>query len=95
MYFINRKYIGSKKISDEEREYLETKLFFSILITNLIILSLYEELKIYFTNENPEIILRLLDKPSIIKEDPNQNLENDFYELAKFLNGNYLSLIHI
>lgn len=89
-YFINRKYLQFKKLTPKEKEYFETDLFFSILIINLIMLALYEELKIYFTNENPEIILKLLDKPSTIKEDPNQNVETDFYELAKFLNHNFL-----
>ncbi len=91
IYFINRKYFSNRKISEKEKEFFENELFFSILIINLITLSLYEELKIYFTNENPEIILRLLDKPSIIKEDPNQNVETDFYELAKFLNNTYFA----
>ncbi len=89
--FINRKFLNFYEVPTEERNYLENELFFSILIINLIMLSLYEELRIYFTNENPEIILSLLDKPMIIKDNPNQNIETDFYELAKFINSNYFS----
>lgn len=89
--FINRKFLNFFNFNSEQKEYFEHHLFFSILIVNLIILSLYEELRIYFVNENPEIILSLLDKPHQIKEDPNQNIETDFYELAKFLDQNYFS----
>lgn len=89
--FINRKFLNFHEVSPKEKEYFENDLFFSILTINLVMLSLFEELRIYFTNENPEIILSLLDKPLIIKEDPNQNVETDFYELAKYLNNNYFS----
>lgn len=87
--FINRKFLNFYEVNKDEKEFLENDLFFSILTINLVMLYLYEELKIYFTNENPEIILSILDKPMVIKEDPNQNVETDFYELAKYLNNNY------
>lgn len=89
--FINRKFLNFYSVSKEEKEYFENDLFFSILTINLVMLSLFEELRIYFTNENPEIILSLLDKPLVIKEDPNQNVETDFYELAKYINNNYFT----
>lgn len=87
---IERKYLRFKKdCEDSEIKNIKENLFFSILITTMITLSLYEELKIYFTNEKPELILNILDKPALIKEDPNQNPEIDFYELSKFLKLNY------
>lgn len=87
--FINRKFLNFYKVSEKEKEYLENDLFFSILTIDLVMLSLYEELRIYFTNENPEIILSVLDKPMHIKDDPNQNVETDFYELAKYTKNTY------
>lgn len=89
--FLNRKYINFFELSAKEKEYLEHDLFFSILTIKLIMLCLYEELRIYFTNKNPEIVLSLLDKPMIIKEDPNQNVQTDFYELAKYINNVYFA----
>lgn len=89
--FINRKFLNFLEITNEEKNYYENDLFFSILIVDMVMLSLFEELRIYFTNENPEIILSLLDKPIVFKEDPNQNIETDLYELAKFLNSHYFS----
>lgn len=92
-HFITKKYLRYKNMTEKENKFYTTNLFFAVLIINLVNLTLYEELKIYFTNKNPEIILKLLGKPEKIKEDPNQNILTDFYELAKFLNQNYL-LIH-
>lgn len=88
---INKKYLSFKKMNKEEINYFENELFFSILIVSIISLGLYEELKKYFTNENPEIILNLLDKPSLIKEDPNQSPEIDFIELVKHLRITYFN----
>ncbi|WP_052663083.1 MPN338 family protein [Mycoplasmoides pirum] len=87
---INKKYFDFKEnLSLEQKKSISDNLFFSILITTMITLSLYEELKIYFTSEKPELILSILDRPSLIKEDPNQKPETDFFELAKFLKQNY------
>ncbi|WP_036499163.1 MPN338 family protein [[Mycoplasma] testudinis] len=87
---IKRKYLNFKPtLSDEAKQEKTDGLFFSILITAMISLSLYEELKIYFRNEKPELILNILDKPSQIKEDPNQNPEQDFFELGRFLKSSY------
>ena len=86
---LNRKYLNFKKINHQERDFYENQLFFSMLTVTLINLCLYEELRIYFASENPEIILSLLDKPSLIKEDPNQNPILDFLELSKFLKKEY------
>lgn len=89
---IYRKYLKFKiDFSNEQKKVFSDNLFFSILISTMIILSLYEELKIYFTSEKPELILNILDRPSSIKEDPNQNPEADFFELGKFLKQNYRS----
>ncbi|MEG1820935.1 MAG: hypothetical protein RR201_01690 [Malacoplasma sp.] len=88
---INKKYLSFKKMTKEEINYFENELFFSILIISIISLSLYEELKKYFTNDKPEIILNLLDKPSLIKDDPNQTSEMDFIELAKYLRLTYFN----
>ena len=86
----NRKYLNFKpNFSLEEKRNITDNLFFSILITTMVTLSLYEELKIYFTSERPELILSILDRPSSIKEDPNQKPETDFFELGKFLKANY------
>ncbi len=52
-------------------------------------LSLYEELKKYFTNEKPEMILSLLDKPQLMNSNTNQDPETDFYEIGHFLFDNY------
>lgn len=88
---INKKYLSFKKMSKEEINYFENELFFSILIVSIISLGIYEELKKYFTNDNPEIILNLLNKPSLIKEDPNQSPETDFIELVKHLRITYFN----
>lgn len=55
----------------------------------MIMLALYEELKIYFTSQKPELLVRALDRPAALKEDPNQNPETDFFALGKFLQQNY------
>lgn len=87
---IHRKYLKFRNdLTDDEKKLMADNLFFSILITTMITLSLYQELKIYFTSEKPELILKILDRPSSIKEDPNQNPEADFFELAKFISQNY------
>ncbi|WP_343251308.1 MPN338 family protein [Mycoplasma amphoriforme] len=87
---IKRKYLKfSTSLTKEEMIEKTDGLFFSILIGTMINLSLYEELKIYFTSQKPELILNILDKPSQIKEDPNQNPEQDFFELGRFLKASY------
>ncbi len=88
--FVNRKFLYFNDVSEKTKNYIERDLFFSILTSALIALCLYEELKIYFTSQKPEFILKLLDKPSLIKEDPNQNSELDFFELANYLRATYL-----
>lgn len=88
--FVNRKFLYFNDVSEKTKNYIEKDLFFSILTSALIALCLYEELKIYFTSQKPEFILKLLDKPSLIKEDPNQNSELDFFELANYLRATYL-----
>lgn len=88
---LNRKYLAFKKVTEKEKDFYENQLFFSMLTVVLINLCLYEELRIYFASENPEIILSLLDKPSLIKEDPNQNPDVDFIELSKFLKKEYFN----
>lgn len=88
--FVNRKFLYFNDVSEKTKNYIERDLFFSILTSALIALCLYEELKIYFTSQKPEFILKLLDKPSLIKEDPNQNSELDFFELANYLKATYL-----
>ncbi|WPL37990.1 MPN338 family protein [Malacoplasma iowae] len=88
--FVNRKFLYFNDVSEKTKNYIEKDLFFSILTSSLIALCLYEELKIYFTSEKPEFILKLLDKPSLLKEDPNQNSEIDFFELANYLRTTYL-----
>ena len=88
--FVNRKFLYFNNVSEKTKNYIERDLFFSILTSALIALCLYEELKIYFTSQKPEFILKLLDKPSLIKEDPNQNSELDFFELANYLRATYL-----
>lgn len=87
---IKRKYLKfNTSLTKEEIIEKTDGLFFSILIGTMINLSLYEELKIYFTSQKPELILNILDKPSQIKEDPNQNPEQDFFELGRFLKASY------
>ncbi|WPL36776.1 MPN338 family protein [Malacoplasma iowae] len=88
--FVNRKFLYFNDVSEKTKNYIEKDLFFSILTSSLIALCLYEELKIYFTSQKPEFILKLLDKPSLLKEDPNQNSEIDFFELANYLRTTYL-----
>lgn len=87
---VNRKYLNFLNVSDKEKTFYENTLFYSILIVNIIMLSLYEELKIYFTNERPELILNLLDKPPLINANSNQDSKTDFLELTKFLQQNYV-----
>lgn len=86
---INRKYLNFLNISKEEKIYYENTMFYSILIVTIIMLSLYEELKKYFTNQRPEMILSLLDKPTLINSNTNQDPETDFYEIGTFLSNNY------
>lgn len=86
---INRKYLNFLNISKEEKKYYEDTLFYSLLIVTFIMLCLYEELKKYFTNQKPELILSLLDKPELIKSNSNQETSDDFFEIAKFLSTYY------
>ena len=88
--FINRKYLNFITINTEQKKHYENTLFYSVLIVNIIMLTIYEELRLYFTNERPELILYLLDKPVTIKSNSNQDSETDFYEIAKFLQHNYV-----
>lgn len=87
---VNRKYLNFLNIDKEQRQYYEDTLFYSILIVTVIMLALYEELKKYFTHQKPELILSLLDKHEMINSNTNQDPETDFYEIAKFLNTNYV-----
>ncbi len=86
---INRKYLNFLNITKDKKEYYENTMFYSILIVTIIMLSLYEELKKYFTNEKPEMILSLLDKPQLMNSNTNQDPETDFYEIGHFLFDNY------
>lgn len=87
--FVTRKFLNFNDISKEDQIFIEKDLFYSILTSHLIALTLYEELKIYFKSKKPEIILKLLDKPSLIKEDANQNPQSDFLALLNYLKISY------
>ncbi|MDQ0514220.1 hypothetical protein J2Z62_000658 [Mycoplasmoides fastidiosum] len=87
---INKKFLNYLDLDQVAKQYFQDTLFYSIVITVIIILSLYEELRIYFTNESPEIILGILNRPTNInrqQQDPVQ----DYNELSHFLSENYFS----
>lgn len=89
--FINRKYLNFKETNETQRHYYENDLFFSMLIICIINLSMYEELKRYFTNENPEIILSILEEPTEIKSNESQTPDIDFIEISKYLRTTYFN----
>ncbi|WP_391591654.1 hypothetical protein MCAV_06160 [[Mycoplasma] cavipharyngis] len=88
---IDKKYLNYINVDETVKKHFHDDLFFAIMTTTFVILSLYEELRIYFTSESPEIILGLLNKPEIFEEQSDPNPESDFLSLSKFLVQNYFS----
>ena len=90
-----KEYLNEKVFNTENSEllkkkkYLESDYFFSFLNVLLCCLAMYEELKTYFTNEEPELYLPLLKKLEFIKINEDQNSEQDFYEIIHLLKNRY------
>lgn len=89
--FLETKYLAS--LAEEENQ-IEKKLlddlFYAFLMVLLIMLALYEEVKIFFTNDNPALILKVLDRPLALNEDQYEDVLTDFYEVAKLLRKTYI-----
>ncbi|MDE5545745.1 MAG: hypothetical protein K2I76_03960, partial [Malacoplasma sp.] len=73
----------------KKREYLENDYFFAFLNIILSCLVLYEELKTYFSNNEPELYLPLLKKLEYVKINEDQSSEQDFYEIISLLKSRY------
>ncbi|MDE6894106.1 MAG: hypothetical protein K2J02_01885, partial [Malacoplasma sp.] len=69
--------------------YLENDYFFAFLNIILSCLVLYEELKTYFSNNEPELYLPLLKKLEYVKINEDQSSEQDFYEIISLLKSRY------
>lgn len=72
-----------------KRRYLENEYFFAFLNIILSCLILYEELKTYFSNSEPELYLPLLKKLEYVKINEDQSSEQDFYEIISLLKSRY------
>ncbi len=72
-----------------KRKYLENEYFFAFLNIILSCLILYEELKTYFSNSEPELYLPLLKKLEYVKINEDQSSEQDFYEIISLLKSRY------
>ena len=75
----------SKKISEKRIVYYKNDLFFSIVNVILICLAIYEELRKYFTNKDPELYLPLLGKTNTLQKENSMDGKMDFEFLIKFL----------
>lgn len=86
---INNKIISKIKISKTDMNWLLNDLFYSIITTLLISLSVYEEIKIYFTHKKPEVYLTILKRAIVIKPDLDQNKQEDLFQLISLLKKSY------
>ncbi|MEG1353799.1 MAG: hypothetical protein RSC65_02405 [Malacoplasma sp.] len=92
--FINSKFLCFKKFSKSEITYFENELFFSILTLLTISLIVYEDLKIYFRSQTPELILSLIEKEKINIEKKNPNASSSeelFLNLIGFVKDIYFN----
>ncbi|RXY96687.1 hypothetical protein D8X55_02870 [Malacoplasma penetrans] len=73
----------------KKKKYLENDLFYGFLNVMLCCLAIYEELKTYFSNSEPELYLPLLKKIEFVKINDDQNSEQDFYELIYLIKNRF------
>lgn len=87
--FLKEKVFNKKSPFDKKKEYYENDLFYAFLNVILCCLTIYEELKKYFTSKEPELFLPLFKKVEYFKINDDQNPEQDFYELINLLKNRY------
>lgn len=93
-----KEYLKEKVFNSEnpsllkKKKYLENDFFFAFLNVMLCCLAIYEELKTYFSNKEPELYLPLLKKLEFVKINDDQNSEQDFYELIYLINNRFYHL---
>lgn len=87
--FLDEKIFSDNKHFKKNKIYYEHELFFSFLNIILCCLTIYEELKKYFSSEEPEIFLPLFKRVEYVKINDEQTAEQDFYELMDLLKNRY------
>ncbi len=88
---ITKKILNKSNYSDKLGKYLLNELFYSLMNTLMISLAVFEELKIYFRHNEPEIYGPLLKRVLTTNDNDNQNYTEDFFELFAFLKKNYFN----
>lgn len=88
---IEKKYLRYVSLTEAGKQYYYDDLFFSIMISVMVILLLYQELKIYFTSKTPELILGLLTKNLDPVQEGPSSAKRDFYQLSKYLQTQYFA----
>lgn len=83
--YVTKKFLTYKELSETEEEFYKKEVFYSLLITILIMLYLLQEINSYFTAEKPELILQLLNNPIKITDNKSQNYLIDLTMLADHL----------
>lgn len=87
--FLKEKIFCKKNNYYQKKEYLENNLFFAFMNVLLCCLTIYEELKKYFSNDEPELYLPFLTQVEYVKINDEQTPEQDFYELLDLLKNRY------
>ncbi|WP_412032577.1 MPN338 family protein [Malacoplasma muris] len=88
---ITKKILNKSNYSEKLGKYLLNELFYSLMNTLMISLAVFEELKIYFRHNEPEIYGPLLKRVLTTNDNDNQNYTEDFFELFAFLKKNYFN----
>ncbi len=87
--FLSEKIFSKKNDFIERKEFYENELFYSFLNVLLCCLTIYEELKKYFSSSEPELFLPLFKRVEYIKINDDQSIDQDFYELIDLLKNRY------
>lgn len=87
--FLKEKVFNQKTVFDDKRDYYENDLFYAFLNVLLCCLTIYEQLRKYFTSKEPEVFLPLFKNVEYIKINDDQTPEQDFYELINLLKNRY------
>lgn len=87
--FLNEKIFTNKSNFIVDKQLYENQLFYATLNVFLSCLTIYEELKKYFSSKEPELFLPLFKKVEYVKVNDDQTYEQDLYELIHLLKNRY------
>ena len=87
--FLNEKIFTNKSNFIVDKQLYENQLFYATLNVFLSCLTIYEELKKYFSSKEPELFLPLFKRVEYVKVNDDQTYEQDLYELIHLLKNRY------